>query len=408
MKEIKIFARTDSLVLEYRPRSGNRWMADALAEGGPARVRRTFYFEPSDLVSPQLDDLLSENADDTDPLVFHLGDLQGEYFVLPGSKLGIKQTVHFHKDFVPGVRHFIAPRNVSVFRAISRISDEDLFVGGSTHTAIPAIDFEALISRFPKHYELDRYVEARLGVVLSNYLDCPRDTVSVYENYMNKKESLVGAPLGALRHFDVQKYEIISNKLSKMLESETEYTEHQWQVEILEIVLLLNPRYLYAVREAPILDSVAGKDRSVDFMLVDYSGNIGVIEIKRPFDRAIVTRGVHRDNHIPMSALSGSVMQIEKYLYHLTRWGDDGEKKLTAFCCDRLGSSLKIRITNPTGILITGRDHNLSQEERLDFEVIRRHYKNVVDIVTYDDLLRRLKNTIHAFGAHPTGEIEQV
>ena len=33
-------------------------------------------------------------------------------------------------------------------------------------------------------------------------------------------------------------------------------------------------------------------------------------------------------------------------------------------------------------------------ETRLDLEVIRRKYSNILDILTYDDLLRRLKNTL--------------
>ena len=32
----------------------------------------------------------------------------------------------------------------------------------------------------------------------------------------------------------------------------------------------------------------------------------------------------------------------------------------------------------------------------LDFEVIKRKYANMMDIITYDDLLRRLNNTIVA------------
>ena len=38
-----------------------------------------------------------------------------------------------------------------------------------------------------------------------------------------------------------------------------------------------------------------------------------------------------------------------------------------------------------------GRDQNLTPEQRTDFEVIRRKYRHVVEIMTYDDLLRRLK-----------------
>ncbi len=38
-----------------------------------------------------------------------------------------------------------------------------------------------------------------------------------------------------------------------------------------------------------------------------------------------------------------------------------------------------------------GRDRGLSDEQKNDFEVIRRKYRNIMDIITYDDLLRRLE-----------------
>jgi hypothetical protein len=33
------------------------------------------------------------------------------------------------------------------------------------------------------------------------------------------------------------------------------------------------------------------------------------------------TLGQYRNNHIPLRELSGAVMQIEKYIYYLNRWG---------------------------------------------------------------------------------------
>ena len=38
-----------------------------------------------------------------------------------------------------------------------------------------------------------------------------------------------------------------------------------------------------------------------------------------------------------------------------------------------------------------GRTKGLSKEQKLDFEVLRRQYRNILDIITYDDLLERLR-----------------
>jgi hypothetical protein len=45
-------------------------------------------------------------------------------------------------------------------------------------------------------------------------------------------------------------------------------------------------------------------------------------------------------------------------------------------------------------MIIMGRSNNLAQEQKNDFEVIRRKYKNIIDILTYDDLLERLESVI--------------
>ena len=61
---------------------------------------------------------------------------------------------------------------------------------------------------------------------------------------------------------------------------------------------------------------------------------------------------------------------------------------------------MSIRITNPKALLILGRDRRpdgglaLDQRQTFDLEVIKRKYANMMDIITYDDLLRRLDNTI--------------
>lgn len=56
--------------------------------------------------------------------------------------------------------------------------------------------------------------------------------------------------------------------------------------------------------------------------------------------------------------------------------------------------NFQIHITNPAAIIIMGRKVGLSKEQLQDFEVIKRKYKNVVDIITYDDLLNRLNSII--------------
>lgn len=395
---LTIYSIKNRLVAEYLPDGPASWLVDLLKKDDEIPLAKVFYFWPKDLISPNVSSLISEEPVDDDGFRFGLGDLEGEYFVVPGRKLGISQTVRFHQSIDVTTKYFRAVRGVSVFKSLARLTKEDIFVGGSAPTAIPKEDFLALLQKFPSQYELQRYVEARLSVILRNYIDQSKDAVSTYLAYMNKRETATGdALLPRFRDSEVEKYRAIETKLQQMLANEDGYSEGQWQAEILEIILLLYPRYIAAVPEGPVIDTITGKHRRVDFVLADYSGHVDVVEIKKPFDRAIVTGGTYRDNHIPLRELTGTVMQIEKYLFHLSRSGKRGERNLKDHFGKRIPADLPIHITNPIGLVVIGRDVNLDEEQRLDFEVIRRHYKNIVDIVSYDDLLRRLQSTVRAF-----------
>ncbi len=214
---------------------------------------------------------------------------------------------------------------------------------------------------------------------------------------MSKKLTKQGSNLSkTFQESELIKYRTILGKLIEMLNEENQYSEHQWQEEILQIVLLLYPKYIFVFREVPIHTRITEgiRERFLDFLLVDSNGNSDIIEIKKPFENAIMTKGVYRDNYIPLRELSGTVMQIEKYVYYLNRWSHDGEKFLTEKYKKELPYGFDIKITNPNGMIIMGRENNLSLEQKRDFEVVKRKYKNVIDIITYDSLVERLKTTI--------------
>jgi hypothetical protein len=207
------------------------------------------------------------------------------------------------------------------------------------------------------------------------------------------------------------KYTSLLEKLKSMLNDEVSYSENQWQEELLQIILLLYPKYIYVFKEAPVKDTYNDTDRSIDYLLVDSTGNTDIIEIKKPFDRCIVTERTYRDNYIPLRELSGAVMQIEKYIFYLNKWGKKGEEKLTKHYKDNIADGFQIRITNPSGIIIMGRNKGMSIAQQQDYEVIKRKYKNVIDIITYDDLIQRLEFTIaqwteaHNKAIHPTATV---
>lgn len=133
--------------------------------------------------------------------------------------------------------------------------------------------------------------------------------------------------------------------------------------------------------------------------MVDASGNLDIIEIKKPFDNCLLAKRQYRNNYVPKAELSGAIMQAEKYLFHLSKWGRDGEKKMTQAEHKKraLPEELEIKVTNPKAMILAGRSITLTREQRFDFEIIKRKYANIVDIITYDDLLNRLESIIKKF-----------
>ena len=92
-------------------------------------------------------------------------------------------------------------------------------------------------------------------------------------------------------------------------------------------------------------------------------------------------------------------MQIEKYIFHLNRLGDDGLKTLKIDNESKLlFKEPSLKITNPKGLIIYGRNNELqTEQQKLDFEVLKRKFSNIIDIITYDDLLERLQRLIEKF-----------
>jgi len=203
---------------------------------------------------------------------------------------------------------------------------------------------------------------------------------------------------------EIDKFKFIYSTIREWLESSMGRTEKEWQQKILSFIQLIFPKYVAVLENVQIEDhySIPGrtKKRFIDIALVDANGNLDVIEIKRPFDDVLLSKTQYRDNFVPTRDLSGTVMQAEKYLFHLSKWGIAGEAKLTKKYRELLPSGMSIRITNPKALLILGRDRKpdgstvLDQHEAFDLEVIKRKYVNMMDIITYDDLLRRLDHII--------------
>lgn len=377
------------LVLIYKSEQvSNEWVYHEFDERRTIHLKNTFTLSEDCLFGVSI----KQPTDIEQPVEFKVATKVDDYYKFSKDVLFIENNLFIHKDITLDLKTFVAATNISIFSRIDKIANEDVYVGGDAEASIPAIDFYSLVKNFPNTYELRKYAFARVCSVIRTYIDTKSDEEEKYHKYMNKKVSTIGKDLrGYFSDVEVYKYEELYKKLKTMLENEITYNENQWQDEIIQIILLLYPKYLHVFKEAPVKDTYSNKDRKIDLLLVDATGNTDLIEIKRPFNKCIVSNSTYRDNYIPLRDLSGTVMQVEKYIFYLNKWGKRGEEFLTKRYKNELPSDFSIKITNPNGIIIMGRDNKLSRKQKQDFEVIKRKYKHVIDIITYDDLLNRLR-----------------
>ncbi len=397
---IEIFKKNKRLLLKYTPRySDENWIDEKLKEHGEITIIRIFDFLPEHLT-----DALEPTGWESSGKTFILGTVLDGYYQIDLEILGLQYDLLLDKDMNITDKTFVAAGRVSIFRKIDRLVKEQIVVGGSRENAIPVDDFENLLRVFPTKTTLDHYASSRITGILKDYLGTITDAQKKLEDHLKRQGSIKAVPkIDALYKYEAEKYIYIRDRLIDMLKDSDSYSEDNWQKLMLEFLLLLFPKYVAILENVHIKDYYSKRDtisdRYIDLTLIDANGNIDIIEIKKPFSNCLLSNSKYRDNYTPRKELSGSVMQAEKYLFHLNKWGAEGEKRINEKRSKDIPQGMKIKVTNPKAIIVLGRDNDFEENQLFDFEIIKRKYANIMDIMTYDDLLRRLENIITRFKA---------
>lgn len=396
--------REGQLVLAYSPeQAGPSWVDDKLDSEGEVTLSRTFTVQKTDLLSQVNDDDL--DYFDEDLRQFVIGTVEEEYRRIRKDVLGLKHDLLIAKSLGLRQRTFVAERNISIFRRIDELADEQIVVGGPHIGAIPEEEFVRLLHEFPTSTELTHYARTRITRVLREYLESMSDAEERLANYMQRRarsgpatQAEVQGRIPVASELELEKFTYVRDRLGEMLKEAESYSEARWQAAVADLFLLVFPQYVAVLHNVHVKERYSNDSRStdryIDLMLVGANGCVDIIEIKKPFERGLVSKGRYRDNHVPVRELSGSIMQAEKYLFYLSKSGRDGEKAITKKHEANLPAGLEIKIANPKAIILAGRDSNLSEKEKFDFEFARRQYSNILDILSYDDLLRRLETII--------------
>ncbi|WP_091015118.1 MULTISPECIES: Shedu immune nuclease family protein [Paenibacillus] len=392
---IKFEVIGDEIIAQYTPRDGLHWITKKFDDNEMIAIGKTFYFEKNDLYK----EIDLEEFTILEEVQFSFAKLEGDYFRVKKTAIRIENELLIHKNIKFQINMFKTFNNISIFRRIFDVIEGDLSIGPK-ESDLPVEEFNKLLKIFPNSTEVRKYSKARISQILKEYVNTKREFVLEYNSYMSKKlvgKSIKSSLNATFAEYEVKKYQYVLERLKYMLKNENGYTESDWQNEIIDVLLLIYPKYIQVFKEVKFRDEYSLKQRRLDYMLIDSSGNIDVVEIKKPNYNALISQHTYRDNYVPVRELSGTIMQVEKYLFHLNKSGRQGEKDLTNKYREFLPNGFEINITSPSAIIILGREKELNGEQLRDLEVIKRKYKNVMDIVTYDDLIRRLEGIIGKF-----------
>ncbi len=333
-----------------------------------------------------------------------IGVLKNEYYLLNKDIFSIKTDIYFFKDIEFEHKYFFLPdcrNNISIIKKIDEINDENssIYIGGNGDEIIPLEDWKKIIQKFTTSYEVSKYKLSRLELLIGDFLNKKRNYFEEYERYIDKKNK-INYNFDLLKNYseyEIGKWKNILDNLNKMLSDTNKYREGEWEDRILEIILLIFPKYIEYAKKIKIKDPYFDKkssksktaDREIYFALLDVDGNIDIFEIKKP-EINILKKTEYRNNYQPSKDLIGAIIQAEKYIFYLNKSGANGEKKLNK------KFKFNVKITNPQSFIIMGRSP-IEERQKRDLEIVKRQYKNVVDIITYDDLIQRIERIIQKF-----------
>lgn len=388
----------DKLIMHYIPSSGYNEIKDKLElDEEPLYSRRTFTITKRDVV---------EFIDEKEEICVQIGIKKDNLILLNKEIFNINHEFAFQcgieiKD------EYIIHDTISIVFEISNILKRDFIVIKDEYISaymskdvVPLSRFEKLIQSFPHKGELYLYKLKTIDRIIGDCFSKPLGYLHRYENYIKKsRENLkydIPINLDIDKNLKVEKYRSIIEKMNVMLSDQGE-TEENWQKQIAQFVLLLYPKYVICLEKVKI-KGVDDSSKELDFLLIDDQGNADILEIKKPFESCVLGKSLYRKNYVPKRELSGAIMQCQKYIFSLLAYKDENEKKINKSQSDKL-KNIKVRLINPHAIIFCGRNAGFSEQQYEDFEIIKRSNTNIIDIVTYDDLIKRLQNAIDFYSA---------
>ena len=374
------------LILCYSPAMGTDELSDRLSSGEDIWIKHTFLVNKT---------LLRETDEDglEDSLRFCIGSFDDSYTLIDPVVVNTNHRFFFSNDIALKQQMLVAYRNISILRKIDDLIEKDFYIGGTWDEkgGIPYEVYQSLLDSFPKTAELDRYADNQIASHIKEYFPECDKFEKIFEQFLSRKKQTRNA-LSKNDEIELAQFSVALEELKRLLNSSAGISEADWQIRIQNILQLLYPKYILCTREI-VFSGIDGYDKRPDFILVDANGYVDVLEIKKPDVQILTKQASYRNNYVPVRELSGAIQQIEKYIFCLTSIEKSQQEVINKLSL-LLPDTIRPEIVNPQGILIAGRSNKFNAQQRRDFELIKRQYKHVADIMTYDDLVDRFNNIV--------------
>ncbi len=374
------------LILCYSPAMGTDELSDRLFSGEDIWIKHTFLVNKT---------LLRETDEDglEDSLRFCIGSFDDSYTLIDPVVVNTNHRFFFSNDIALKQQMLVAYRNISILRKIDDLIEKDFYIGGTWDEkgGIPYEVYQSLLDSFPKTAELDRYADNQIASHIKEYFAEGDKFEKIFEQFLSRKKQTRNA-LSKNDEIELAQFSVALEEVKRLLNSSAGICEADWQIRIQNILQLLYPKYILCTREI-VFSGIDGYDKRPDFILVDANGYVDVLEIKKPDVQILTKQASYRNNYVPVRELSGAIQQIEKYIFCLTSIEKSQQEVINKLSL-LLPDTIRPEIVNPQGILIAGRSNMFNAQQRRDFELIKRQYKHVADIMTYDDLVDRFNNIV--------------
>ena len=389
---IEFLKDNNELIMIYTPEYGADEVLKRIKSSSGHSIKNTFWVKKK---------LLRELGKyDEESICLSIGRVVDDYIELDKEVMGTKHKFFFAIDIKLTQKMFVANRNISVLVKFDQVIDKDVYIGGEECERgynISSESYKRLVDTFPNSSELTKYAHKRIATVVKEFIPQCDKFEHIYEKYIEKKEQdyVKNNDFSVYdnnKRIKLAQFRVALNELKHLLAEAEHIGETIWQSKIQSILQLLYPQYILSTRELSF-KGVDGYDKRPDFILVDANGFIDVMEIKKPTVEVLTKQASYRNNYVSMREFAGAIQQIEKYIFCLNslNFGRDVfYEKLNGM----LPEGVIPQVVNPKGILLLGRSKDFNDQQTRDFELIKRQYKNIADIMTYDDLISRFERII--------------